>query len=247
MELIAISLIVLFIASVFSIVGLGGALIYVPLFYWLGIPLQIAIPTALMLNCITSASASVTYYRQKLIAVRFASPLIITSILFAPVGAYVTQSLADSIILALFSVVLIIAGIRMFLPVAHSPSIPVSTYRTAVFAGISGIIIGFASGLLGLGGGVFVVPLLLFFGFDAKNASATSAGFVLFTSLSGLLGHISVGSIEPMIMIYTGVAAFVGAQIGSHMMVSRLESKAVLRIFGIILLIMAAKIIYNLI
>jgi uncharacterized membrane protein YfcA len=62
MEFIIILLIVLIVSIIFSIVGLGGAIIYVPLFYWLGIPLEIAIPTALLLNCITAGSASLTYY-----------------------------------------------------------------------------------------------------------------------------------------------------------------------------------------
>jgi len=94
-------IIILLIVFLVSIVGLGGAIIYVPLFYWLGIPLEIAIPTALLLNCITSGSASVTYYRKKMVSFGFASPLIITSLLFAPLGAYTNQFLNDNIILIL--------------------------------------------------------------------------------------------------------------------------------------------------
>jgi len=107
------------------------------------------------------------------------------------------------------------------------------------------MIIGFVAGLLGLGGGVFAVPLLLILGFKAKNASATSAVFVFFTSLSGLLGHVGVGNMDPAFMAYTGIVALIGAQIGSRIMVSHIESKMVLKIFGIILVLMAAKIIYS--
>ncbi|MBE0522803.1 MAG: sulfite exporter TauE/SafE family protein [Methanosarcinales archaeon] len=246
MEFIIILLIVFFVSIVFSIVGLGGAIIYVPLFYWLGIPFEIAIPTALLLNCITAGSASVTYYKEKMIALGFASPLIITSVLFAPLGAYTYQFLNDNIILALFAVVLTIAGIRMFLPFKPKLMTPTSTNKTILIAGISGMVIGFAAGLLGLGGGVFAIPLLLLIGFKAKTASATSAVFVFFTSLSGLLGHVGIGNIDSDIMVYTGIAAFVGAQIGSRIMVSHVESKTILKILGIVLLIMAAKIIYNL-
>jgi len=246
MEFIIILLIVFLVSIVFSIVGLGGAIIYVPLFYWLGIPLEIAIPTALLLNCITAGSASVTYYRKKMVSLGFASPLIITSVLFAPLGAYTNQFLNDNIILALFAVVLIIAGVRMFIPFKPKLMTPTFNNKTILIAGMSGMVIGFTAGLLGLGGGVFAVPLLLILGFKAKNASATSAVFVFFTSLSGLLGHVGVGNIEPEFMVYTGIAALIGAQVGSRMMISHIESKMVLKIFGIILLIMAAKIIYSL-
>jgi uncharacterized membrane protein YfcA len=244
MEFIIILLIVFLVSIVFSIVGLGGAIIYVPLFYWLGIPLEIAIPTALLLNCITAGSASVTYYRKKMVSLGFASPLIIPSVLFAPLGAYTNQFLNDNIILALFAVVLIIAGVRMFIPFKPKSMTPTSTNKTI---SIAGMVIGFAAGLLGLGGGVFAVPLLLILGFKAKNASATSAVFVFFTSLSGLLGHVGIGNVDPEFMVYTGIVAFIGAQVGSRMMVSHIESKMVLKIFGIILVIMAAKIIYSLI
>jgi uncharacterized membrane protein YfcA len=154
--------------------------------------------------------------------------------------------LNDNIILALFAVVLIIAGIRMFIPIKPKFMTPTPTKKTILIAGMAGMVIGFTAGLLGLGGGVFAVPLLLILGFKAKNASATSAVFVLFTSLSGLLGHIGVGNVDPEFMLYTGIAAFIGAQVGSRMMVSHIESKTVLKIFGMLLLIMAAKIIYSL-
>jgi len=103
MELVFIILIVLVVAFIFSIVGLGGAIIYVPLFYWLGIDLDIAIPTALFLNCITTSSASLTYHRRKMIAMQMALPFIVTSVLFAPIGAYFSGLLDDNLILCIFS------------------------------------------------------------------------------------------------------------------------------------------------
>lgn len=247
MQLILIALIVLAVAFFFSMVGLGGAIIYVPLFYWLGIDLKIAIPAALLLNFITSASASMTYHRQKMIVAKFAYPLIITSVVLAPAGAYFTGLLDDSIILAVFSVVLIAGSIRVFFPIERSNKFHISARRAALIGGGAGMVIGFASGMLGLGGGIFVVPLLLLFGLEAKEASATSAVFVMFTSLSGLLGHASTGMIDVWFMLYTGVAAFIGAQAGSHVMVHYMESGTVLKVFGVILLVMAAKIIYGLI
>jgi uncharacterized membrane protein YfcA len=247
MELVVISLIVLFVAFIFSTIGLGGSLVYVPLFFWMGIELTIAIPTALLLNFITAGSASLTYYNNKMIAMRFASPLIITSVLCAPVGAYVTQLLNESTILAMFSIVLTLGGIRMLLPIEPILKVLPSPRKTALIGIIAGIVIGFAAGMLGIGGGVFAVPLFLLLGFETKKAAATSAVFVMFTSVSGLLGHIGVGTINLQIMLFSGISAFVGAQIGSHLMVHYIGSKTIQKIFGIVLLIMAANIIYSLV
>lgn len=245
MELVFIILIVLVVAFIFSIVGLGGAIIYVPLFYWLGINLDIAIPTALFLNCITTSSASLTYHRRKMIAMQMALPLIVTSVLFAPIGAYFSGLLDDNLILCIFSVIMVIAGIRMLLPIESGKM--VSSERAAMIGIPAGMVIGFTVGLLGLGGGTFVVPLFLMMGLEAKKASATSAVFVLFTSLSGLLGHIGTGTIDVSFMLFAGVAAFIGAQVGSLTMADYMESRTVLKVFGIILLVIGARIIYCLI
>lgn len=244
MEIIVIALIVMFIAFIFSIAGLGGALIYVPLFYWLGIELTAAIPAALLLNSVTTASASTIYIKKKMADVRFAFPLIATAVIFAPIGAFFTDSLDERLILTLFSAVLIIAGIRMFFPIEPKPGILPG--NAAAISAAAGILIGFLSGLLGLGGGVFAVPLLLFLGFEPKKASATSAVFVFFTSLSGLLGHISKSTVDPGLMLYTGIAAFAGAQLGSRLMVKHIRSSTVLHVFGIVLFLFAAKIISGL-
>lgn len=244
MEIIVIALIVMLIAFIFSIVGLGGALIYVPLFYWLGIDLTAAIPAALLLNSVTTASASIVYVKKKMTDVRFAFPLIATAVIFAPIGAFFTDSLDERLILTLFSGVLIIAGIRMFLPFEPKPVILPGS--AAAISAAAGILIGFLSGLLGLGGGVFAVPLLLLLGFETKKASATSAVFVFFTSLSGLLGHLSKSQVDLELMLFTGIAAFAGAQFGSRLMVNNIRSSTVLHVFGVILFLIAAKIISGL-
>jgi len=245
MELVFILLTVLVVSFIFSIVGLGGAIIYVPMFYWLGIDLDIAIPTALFLNCVTASSASLTYHKRNMIAVRMALPLIATSVVFAPIGAYLSGFLDDDLLLWILSVIMVIAGIRMLLPIESGKM--VSSKQAAMIGIPAGMIIGFAAGLLGLGGGTFVVPLFLMMGLDAKKASATSAVFVLFTSISGLLGHIGTVAIDASFMLFTGVVAFTGAQVGSRTMANYMESRTVLKVFGIILLVIGAKIIYCLI
>ncbi len=67
MELLTLAVMVFFVAVFVSMLGLGGGFVYVPLFYWLGIDIFIAIPTALLLNTVTSSSAAITYLRKRMV------------------------------------------------------------------------------------------------------------------------------------------------------------------------------------
>ena len=251
MDVIIIAVIIFFLAVLFSMLGLGGSLVYVPLFYWLGIDMLIAIPTALLLNGITSSSAAITYYRKKMIDLQVAAPFALTSIIGAPLGAYFTKFISTEILLWILSIVLIFAGARMLLfgkKGANNVSTSTTDKKNRSIIGIVlGFGIGFFAGLLGLGGGVFIVPILTALGFETKRASATSAFIVLFSSFSGFFGHLTTGHLDMTLMIYTAIAAFIGGQVGSHLMHSKMRSETIKQMFGVVLWIMAIKIVYGLI
>ncbi len=113
MDPILIAVIIFFLAVIFSMLGLGGALVYVPLFYWLGIDILVAIPTALLLNGVTSSSAAITYYRKKMIDLHMAAPFVLASTIGAPIGAYFTKFTPTETLLWILGIVLVLAGARM--------------------------------------------------------------------------------------------------------------------------------------
>ena len=84
------AVVVLVLSGLLAMAGLGAAFLFVPLFYYLGVPLPQATATALLLNTISLSFASVVYFRQKLVNVRIALPVLITAVILAPVGAWVT-------------------------------------------------------------------------------------------------------------------------------------------------------------
>ncbi|HJH28274.1 MAG TPA: sulfite exporter TauE/SafE family protein [Methanosarcinaceae archaeon] len=249
MELITIAVMVFFIAAISSMLGLGGGIVYVPMFYWLEIDMLIAIPTSLLLNAVTSSSAAITYLSKRMVDLHTVAPFIIASTIGAPVGAYFTKFTSVETLLWAFSVVLVLAGTRVMLSKTHKSNNGISKLsakKRTVIEVCLGFVIGIAVGLLGIGGGTLIVPMLIVLGFEIKRASATSGFIVIFSSVSGFLGHLGTGHLDLELMIYTAIAAFFGAQVGSHLMYSKMRSKTIKQMFGVVLWIMAIKIVNGL-
>ncbi|MCE8423668.1 MAG: sulfite exporter TauE/SafE family protein [Candidatus Methanoperedens sp.] len=243
MDLILLIFITFLISVLFSMLGLGGAIIYTPLFFWLGFPLLTAIPMALLLNAITTASASITYFRQRLVDTIIAFPLIFSTILGALIGSYMAPRMNSQTLVLLLSIILILAAVRLlFLSNIISP---LDGRNIKVIAVISGLFIGTVSSLVGIGGGTFIVPLLMVIGLKTKNAVATSTFIVMFLSISGFLGHFGFGQqqLDLRLLFFAGMAAFAGAQVGSIFIFNRTSSRTIEKIFALILLIVALRLI----
>ena len=248
MELLLIISIAFFIAVLFSLLGLGGAIIYTPLFYWSGLPLLAAIPMALLLNMITTASSAITYQRLRLIDFRIALPIILMSLPGAYVGSKLARIIDMQLLILLLSITIIFAGIRILFFQIKSTSI-ISPDKRNLAGGIAGFFISAVSSLVGIGGGTFIMPLLLIFGLDTKKAVGTSAFIVTFISLSGFLSHISLGgqNIDMNIMIFAGLAAFAGAQAGSRLIFKRTSPRSIEIMFALVILLVGSKLLYGLI
>ena len=100
-------------------------------------------------------------------------------------------------------------------------------------------------GLLGLGGGNLILPVLHVFGLEAKVAGGTTAVAVVLSSLSGFLGRVSVGSLNLMLVAVCAVAAATGSLVGSRAMANRVSAQ-LKRIIAVILWVVAATILAGL-
>lgn len=122
-----------------------------------------------------------------------------------------------------------------------------SSKAKQIVYGVSvGAFAGFLGGLLGVGGGNFIVPVLVWLGFNPKKASATTSFIVIFSSFSGFLGHASLGHMNIQLLGFTAVGSAVGAVAGAWLMTEKLKRKQVKLIIGIVLLGIATKMIWNL-
>jgi len=121
-----------------------------------------------------------------------------------------------------------------------------STNKLIGYGIIVGTVAGFFGGLLGVGGGNFIVPFLMFLGFNAKNAAATTAFIVIFSSLSGFLTHARMGNINLWLLLFCVIGSISGAILGSYLMKKKLTAGQVKIAIGIVLYIVAAKMIFDL-
>jgi uncharacterized membrane protein YfcA len=235
-------------AFVFSMLGLGGAMVYNPIMVWFGYDFKsVVVPTGLLLNGVTALSAAWVYYRQRMIDFRVAFPLIITSAIGAPVGAYFTQFIPTQTLLAIFSMAIIFAGGRMLLFSKSSEPdyIRGTKQQRLTIGGILGFGIGFIAGMLGVGGGFLIVPLLITMGFPTKTAAATSAFIVIFSSFTGFIGHLAVGHFDWQLMVFSVISVFIGSQLGAHTMYIHMKPRQLKQMFGIVLILIALKLIWG--
>lgn len=237
---------VIFAASfILTMVGLGGGLIYAPLFILLKFPVSTAVSASLFLNGIAALSAAITYFRKKMIDLPIGLPLIVSSSLFAPLGAYITAKVDLRIFTAILTLVIFLAALRMlFSGKPESREAEIGTIRRIVGGTVIGTLIGFVAGMLGIGGGVFIVPLLIYIlNVPTKTAAATSIFIVVFSSFSGFVAHISIARPDWQFILVAAVFSFAGGQLGSRIMAEKLKGQTVRRIFGLVLLVLAAKLL----
>ncbi len=236
---------IIFCASlILTMVGLGGGLIFSPIFLIVGFPKTVAVSASLFLNGVAAVSAAIIYYRQKMVDFSIAVPLVLTSTIGAPLGALTTQSINTKYFLVLMAIIVFLGAIRMIFSGQIKPAESISHRSRMIGGGIIGLVIGFMGGLLGIGGGVFIVPLLIFFlGVPTKTAAASSMFIVCFSSFSGFTTYATIGTVDWKFILPAAVFSFTAGQVGARMMVKKISGRTIRLLFGVILFILCAKLI----
>jgi hypothetical protein len=233
-------------SGLMAMAGLGAAFLFVPLFYYVGVPLTEATATALLLNTVSLLFAVVIYWRGHLINWRVGLPILITAVILAPLGAWLTPYVDKTLLLGLFAAFLVFAGAMMLFYRAKPRRQPLSRAAEAGAGSAVGGIAGFLGGLMGVGGGNFILPVLNWLGLEAKVAAGTTALIVVFSSFSGFLGHATLGGLDPVFISLMAVMAAAGSIVGSQLMKTKLSNRQLKRIIGVLLWLIAAKMIWDL-
>ncbi|MEN6321086.1 MAG: TSUP family transporter [Syntrophaceae bacterium] len=132
----------------------------------------------------------------------------------------------------------------------YKPALRVKPMNRAVESGAGaavGSVAGFLGGLLGVGGGNFIVPVLNWLGIDAKVAAGTTAMVVVFASFSGFLGHVTLGGLSPLFIGIMALFSALSSIVGSQMMKTKISSPQLKKVIGVLLMVIAAKMIFDII
>jgi hypothetical protein len=233
-------------AFVFALGGVGAAIILIPILVSFGIPITVAKPVGLFYNTVSLSGASISNIKQKKLDFKIGIPIIIFSFLFAAVGAYLSKFIPKRIVLYLFIAFLLFSGF-MFLFFKGKKSDNFRQDRPYLALSGIGIFAGLLSGLLGIGGGGVISPLMLMLGFNPKKTAAITAFVVPFSSFSGFLTYWSMGKVDWNLLIWVSIAGVAGATLGTMFMQKKMNPKAVKKLLAVILLIMAAKMLLKII
>ena len=234
-----------FIAFVYSSVGLGGGSSYTALLTIVGLS-YVMIPTvSLLLNIIVTIGATIQFIRHGHLKARILVPLLIASIPAAWIGGRL--QLPETTFQIVLLVTLVAVAVRIYFwsnPVFDVPQ--TATFRWAASIAI-GAILGFIAGAVGIGGGIYLVPVLIMTGIGTtREAAATGAAFILFNSVTGILARASWNDMPWELLIPLGIAVAIAGFAGSHFGSSRWPSRTIQRVLGSVILVAIGLLIQRL-
>ncbi|MHA1594346.1 MAG: sulfite exporter TauE/SafE family protein [Candidatus Baldrarchaeia archaeon] len=243
--------------TVAAFFGIGGGILFVPILVLIfHLKQQEASGTSLLAIFFTSTSASIAYFRQRRVLVKVGIFLESLTIPGAIIGALFSSQVPEKTLRILFVIGAFLVGINMIVrgrPALlrelqsdmDDPSRAISVYeikKTRVLAaGVFSFLAGMVAGAIGIGGGVIKVPIMYYLlGIPIHFAVATSSFMIMLTSAVAVLTHFELQQVVPELGITLGIGAILGAQLGAR--IGRRVKAAVLRrLFGVILLIVGAR------
>lgn len=228
------------VATLYSTVGHGGASGYIAVMALFGYTAIYIRQDSLMLNILVSGIAFVHYYKQGHFQPKLFLSLIVGSIPMAFLGGSISLS-NDVYSIILGALILIPAVLFLFNPKSDETSINKLPIGLAI---VIGCVLGFISGLTGIGGGIFLSPLLILGKWGGqKTTAAVSAAFILVNSIAGLAGNsVHITSIDPNIGWFA-LATVTGGIIGSRLGAGKLSVGIMKKILGVGLFIAGLKLI----
>lgn len=238
----AICPLIFLVAMAYSSVGHGGASGYLLVLALSGFaPAQMA-PSALVLNLLVSGVAFLAYRREGYFVPKLFWPFTLASVPAAFLGGLLEVS--PKLYSGLLAVAILFSAFRLLTVKGQGEAQNTFSGPPLRLALPIGACIGLLSGIIGIGGGIFLSPVLILLRWaDAKRAAAASACFIWINSLAGLYGHSArnspdIGGLGPLI-----IAAFLGGLIGSHFGARRLGGAALCRVLASVLAVAAVKLL----
>ncbi len=234
------------VAILYSSVGFGGGSSYLAILALTGMSFIQFRAISLLCNIVVVSGGTYIYFKKGLFNWKKVIPLALLSIPFAFLGGYL--KISQTFFFVLLGFTLIVAALSMWISKYIVESPKQGTRKSAVKGGFIGGVIGFISGMVGIGGGVFLAPVLHLTKWDTpKRIAATASFFILVNSIAGLLGQIQNTDFyfEPNIAFILMLTVFLGGQIGSRLSASKISPYVLKRTTAVLIAFVGLRILYK--
>ncbi len=223
------------VALTYSSVGLGGGSSYTALMAILGVS-TLAIPLiSLSLNLFVTTIGSFNFIRNRHARIKLVLPFLISSIPMAYLGGSLT--LSKEIFYWILLVSLVFVALRIYFWQNTTIKLNITQNGKIILSLIAGSILGLIAGIVGIGGGIYLVPLIILLGLgSAKEAAACGAIFIWLNSCSGLISRLQYNSIDLTNYIPLIAAVIAGGTLGSFMGSFKFSPKTMEKVLGAVVI-----------
>ena len=237
---IFIILAIFIVAVLYSSVGHGGASGYLAVMAFLAVAPEVTRPTALVLNLFVASIGTVQFYRAGYFSWRIFLPFAAASIPMAFVGGMI--HLPTDVYKIVLGAVLCLAAMRLAINLKGDDRVKDPPIIACL---LIGAVIGLLSGMVGVGGGIFLTPVLLLMHWaETRVAAGVSVLFILVNSIAGLAGNYAQVSVLPPGVWIWIAAAVVGGFVGSTLGSKKFDSITLRRVLAVVLLFAGVKLIF---
>jgi len=228
-------------SAIFSMGGAGSGIALIPILSFLGFDFTVAKAVGLFAGASTTITSSIMNLKRRVLDFKFVWPIAAMMFIFAPLGAYCSKFLNDDIVKFLFMLLLFYSASMMLF--GKKKPLMDATGKTTLF--LVGTVVGFLAGLLGVGGGNILIPLLILLGFEPKKVAITVSFVVPFSALGSFFTYASYVPLDWILLVCISIAAILGGYIGNYLMHYKLDQKDIKKVMAFILYLLAFKLLYH--
>jgi len=223
------------VALVYSSVGLGGGSAYTALMAIFGVS-ALAIPmVSLSLNVLVTSVGSLNFIRNKHARIRLVLPFLVSSVPMAYLGG--SLQLPRKMFYWILLISLVFVALRIYIWRDTAVRLNISQKGKIMISLIAGSILGLVAGIVGIGGGIYLIPLIIILGLGTeKEAAACGAIFIWLNSFSGLVSRLQHNSIDLTDYIPLMAAVLAGGALGSFIGSFRLSPRTMEKILGAVII-----------
>lgn len=225
----------------FSMGGAGSGVALIPILNFLGLDFTLAKAIGLFAGASTTITSSLMNIKRKVLDYHFVWPIALMMLIFAPLGAYCSRFIDEEIVKFLFMIMLFYSASMMM----FGKKKPLTYLENRWVLFVLGGVVGYLAGLLGVGGGNILIPLLILLGFEPKKVAITVSFVVPFSALGSFFTYASYVPLDWKLLLIVGSSAIAGGYVGNYLMHFKLDQTHIKKLMAVILYLLAFKLLYH--